>query len=59
MAYTTRVPYSARETSRALAELRDHAFGLRDLISFYRELNVRPARGTKQFMLCPFYMALI
>ena len=43
----TRVPFSAREISRALAELRDHAFGLCDLVNSYTDLNIRHARGAR------------
>lgn len=43
----TCVTFSARGTFLALPELRDHALGLRDLVSSYLDLNLRPAHENK------------
>ena len=51
---TTSVPFSARRTSWALAELRDHTFSLCDLVSLYCNLNVQPAPRTKSPFISSF-----
>ena len=47
----TRVSVSASGSSGPLAELRDHAFGLRDLVRSSRDRHLRGGRGTKLLLI--------